>query len=78
MIGRDLVLDGEKFTIIGVMPAVFSPDDYGELWLPSPWDVPVHPLSPNDNPAPDARPQLSRCLGPLETGRHHAAGTGRR
>ena len=36
VIGRDLVLDGEKFTIIGVMPPAFSPDDYGELWLPSP------------------------------------------
>ena len=50
MIGRDLLLDGEKYTVIGVMPAAFSPDDYGELWLPSPWDVPVHPLAPNDNP----------------------------
>ncbi|MGB8342033.1 MAG: ABC transporter permease [Chthoniobacterales bacterium] len=50
IIGRDLILDGEKFTVIGVMPAGFSPDDYGELWVPSPWDVPTHPLSPNDNP----------------------------
>jgi putative ABC transport system permease protein len=50
VIGRDLVLDGDKFSIIGVMPATFSPDDYGELWVPSPWDVPTHPLSPNDNP----------------------------
>ena len=50
VIGRDLMLDGEKFSIIGVMPASFSPDDYGELWVPSPWDVPTHPLSPNDDP----------------------------
>jgi putative ABC transport system permease protein len=50
VIGRDLVLDGEKFTIVGVMPPSFSPDDYGELWMPSPWDVPVHPLAPNENP----------------------------
>jgi putative ABC transport system permease protein len=50
VIGRDLILDGEKFSIIGVMPATFSPDEYGELWVPSPWDVPTHPLSPNDNP----------------------------
>jgi putative ABC transport system permease protein len=48
--GRDMILDGEKFTIIGVMPNNFSPDDYGELWVPSPWDVPTHPLSPNENP----------------------------
>jgi putative ABC transport system permease protein len=50
VIGRDLILDGEKFNIIGVMPATFSPDGYGELWVPSPTDVPTHPLSPNDDP----------------------------
>ena len=50
LIGRDLLLDGQKCTVIGVMPAGFSPDDYGELWVPSPFDLPTHPLSPNDNP----------------------------
>ena len=50
VIGRDLILDGEKFSVIGVMPATFSPDGYGELWVPSPTDVPTHPLSPNDDP----------------------------
>lgn len=50
LIGRDLLLDGEKFVVVGVMPAGFSPDDYGELWVPSPWGVPVHPLAPNENP----------------------------
>jgi putative ABC transport system permease protein len=50
VIGRELILDGEKFSIVGIMPATFSPDEYGELWVPSPWDVPTHPLSPNDNP----------------------------
>jgi putative ABC transport system permease protein len=52
IIGRELLLDGAKFTVIGVMPPGFSPDDYGELWVPSPWDVPVHPLSPKENPRP--------------------------
>ena len=50
VIGRELLLDGEKFIVIGVMPPNFSPDDYGEIWVPSPWDVPTHPLSPNENP----------------------------
>jgi putative ABC transport system permease protein len=50
VVGRDLILDGEKFTIIGVMPNNFSPDNYGEIWVPSAWDVPTHPLSPNENP----------------------------
>ncbi|MGH7938750.1 MAG: ADOP family duplicated permease, partial [Bryobacteraceae bacterium] len=50
VIGHELQLDGETFTIIGVMPPGFSPDDYGELWMPSAWDVPAHPLAPNENP----------------------------
>ena len=50
VVGRDLLLDGEKFSIVGVVSAGFSPDDYAQLWVPSPWDVPIHPLSPNDNP----------------------------
>jgi putative ABC transport system permease protein len=52
LIGHDLLLDGEKFTVIGVMPPGFSPEDYGQLWVPSPWDVPRHPLAPNDDPRP--------------------------
>jgi putative ABC transport system permease protein len=50
IIRQDLLLDSEKFTVVGVMPAGFFPDDYGQLWVPSPWDVPIHPLAPNDNP----------------------------
>ena len=50
VIGRDLILDGDKFEVIGVMPPNFSPDNYGELWVPSGFDVPTHPLTPNANP----------------------------
>ena len=32
------------------MPLNFSPDGYGELWLPSPWGVPTHPLVPDNDP----------------------------
>src|SRR5205085_11896761 len=49
-VGRELILDGEKFTIVGVMPKSFSPDNYGEVWVPSAWDVPVHPLVPTMDP----------------------------
>lgn len=52
IVGRDIHLNGEKYAVVGVMPANFSPDDYGELWLPSPWDVPTHPLSPDKDPRP--------------------------
>ena len=50
VIGKELLLDGEKFTVVGVMPPGFDPDNYGDLWQPSQYDVPVHPLAPNDNP----------------------------
>jgi putative ABC transport system permease protein len=50
VLGQDLILDGGKVSIVGVMPPNFSPDDYAELWVPSPWDVPTHPLSPSEDP----------------------------
>ena len=50
MVGRDIRLNGEQYTVVGVMPPDFSPDEYGELWLPSPWGVPIHPLAPDKDP----------------------------
>ena len=50
IVGRDIRLNGEQYTVVGVMPQNFSPDDYGELWLPSPWGVPTHPLVPDKDP----------------------------
>lgn len=50
VIGKDVVLNDERFTVVGVMPANFNPDGYGELWLPSRWGVPVNLLRPNQDP----------------------------
>jgi putative ABC transport system permease protein len=50
IVGRDIRLNGEQFNIVGVMPPDFSADEYGELWLPSPWGVPTHPLVPDKDP----------------------------
>ncbi len=50
IVGRDIGLNGEPYTVVGVMPPNFSPDEYGELWLPSPWGVPTHPLAPDKDP----------------------------
>jgi putative ABC transport system permease protein len=50
LIGQNIELDGRPYEVVGVMPANFSPDEYGELWLPSPWGVPTHPLNPNADP----------------------------
>ena len=50
LVGRNIRLNGEQYTVVGVMPPNFSPDEYGELWLPSPWGVPTHPLVPDKDP----------------------------
>ena len=50
IIGRDIRLNGEQYAVVGVMPPNFSPDEYGELWLPSPWGVPTHTLAPDKDP----------------------------
>ena len=50
MVGRNIRLNGEEYTVVGVMPPNFSPDDYGELWVTSPWGVPTHPLAPEKDP----------------------------
>ncbi len=50
IVGRDIQLNGEKYAVVGVMPPNFSPDEYGEFWLPSPWEVPSHPLAPDKDP----------------------------
>jgi predicted permease len=50
IVGRGIRLNGEQYTVLGVMPLNFSPDEYGELWVPSPWGVPTHPLSPDKDP----------------------------
>ena len=50
LVGRNIALDGEEYTVVGVMPPDFAPDNYAELWLPSPWGVPAHPLIPHRDP----------------------------
>ena len=50
IVGREIRFDGEPRTIVGVMPPDFSPDDYAEFWVPSPFGVPTHALRPNQDP----------------------------
>jgi putative ABC transport system permease protein len=52
LVGRNITLNGEPYIVVGVMPANFAPDDYGQLWMPSPWDVPPYPLAPEKDPRP--------------------------
>ena len=50
VVGRSILLNGEPFTVVGVMPRSFAYPDYAELWIPSPWSVPSHPLQPDEDP----------------------------
>jgi putative ABC transport system permease protein len=52
LVGHNLTLNGEPYMVVGVMPASFNPDSYGELWLPSRWGVPAHPLRTYEDPRP--------------------------
>jgi len=52
LVGHNITLNGEPYTVVGVMPADFAPDDYGQLWMPSAWDVPPYPFAPEKDPRP--------------------------
>jgi len=52
LVGRNLTLNGEPYMVVGVMPTGFNPDNFGELWLPSRFGVPAHPLHPEEDPRP--------------------------
>src|SRR5208337_1654545 len=73
IVGRNIQLNGEQYTVIGVMPPNFSPDEYGELWLPSPWGVPTHPLVSDKDPR-QFRDRNYLAVGAVEARSDRAAG----
>ncbi|HVF70374.1 MAG TPA: ABC transporter permease [Chthoniobacterales bacterium] len=52
IIGRQISLNDEPHTVVGVMPPNYMPDNYGELWVPSAFGVPTNSLRPNVDPRP--------------------------
>ncbi|HZE13041.1 MAG TPA: ABC transporter permease, partial [Chthoniobacterales bacterium] len=52
IIGREISLNDEPHTVIGVMPPNYQPDGYGELWVPSAFRVPTNVLRPTVDPRP--------------------------
>src|SRR3954466_5036702 len=52
IIGREISLNDEPHTVVGVMPANFQPDGYGELWVPSAFGIPTNSIRPNVDPRP--------------------------
>src|SRR3954470_21582613 len=52
IIGREILLNDEPYTVVGVMPPNYQPDGYGELWIPSAFGVPTNSIRPNVDPRP--------------------------
>ena len=52
IIGRQILLNDEPHTVVGVMPPNYMPDGYGELWIPSAFGVPTNSIRPNVDPRP--------------------------
>lgn len=52
IIGREILLNDEPHTVVGVMPPNYIPDGYGELWIPSAFGIPTNSLRPNVDPRP--------------------------
>ncbi|MFZ1219089.1 MAG: ABC transporter permease, partial [Chthoniobacterales bacterium] len=52
IIGREILLNDEPYTVVGVMPPNYQPDGYGELWIPSAFGVPTNTIRPNTDPRP--------------------------
>jgi putative ABC transport system permease protein len=51
VLGEEATLNGEPFSVVGVMQRTFSFPEGAELWVAPRFAVPAHPLRPNVNPA---------------------------
>src|SRR5436190_3420573 len=52
IIGREISLNDEPHSVVGIMPPNYQPDGYGELWIPSAFGIPTNVLRPNVDPHP--------------------------
>ena len=52
IVGREISLNDEPHTVVGIMPPNYQPDGYGELWVPSAFGIPTNSIRPNVDPHP--------------------------
>jgi putative ABC transport system permease protein len=50
-IGRQVRIDDELHTIVGVMPNGVDFPDHAQIWIPAHWSVPDDPLTPGADPS---------------------------
>jgi putative ABC transport system permease protein len=72
LVGQNITLNGEQYTVVGVMPANYAPggneDSREEFWLPSAFGVPVQPLRPREDPRPYRDWNYLDCWARLKPG----------
>lgn len=68
IIGREISLNDEPHTVVGVMPPGFLPDGYGELWIPSAFGIPTNVLRPSIDPRPIRGSNYLDIYGRLKPG----------
>ncbi|MEY2562844.1 MAG: hypothetical protein QOH88_1037 [Verrucomicrobiota bacterium] len=68
IIGREILVNDEPHTVVGVMPPNFQPDGYGELWIPSAFGIPTNSIRPNVDPRPIRGSNYLDVFGRLKPG----------
>jgi putative ABC transport system permease protein len=68
VVGQQLRLDDELYTVVGVMPRAVEYPDKAELWVPPHWRVPDDPLTPGQDPSSDRNHGYFSVLARLKPG----------
>jgi len=68
VIGRVIDLSGEPVAIVGVMPPGFDMPVGAQIWRPSPYAVPPHPLHPLTDPSSQSDTHFFDVIGRIRPG----------
>lgn len=68
VLGRQLTLDGEVYTVSGIMPASFQYPDEAEAWVLSPFAVPRDVLRPTEDPSQEQGHHYFETIARLKPG----------